>query len=505
MREVDELTLGELIGTLDMLTIYRDKKIMSKQQAAPRCVSNLMQLLEIANGPPMTLRKLRSILLIYDSDTINIDDFATFVESLMDSYKCAWCCGSTQATTEVSAKTALFIFRGDFKHLPASFAFNGMEPTAYKFKLRGQNANTGQALVTRSASSNGARAFVAVLKEMRTNMHLMNPCKGPQEYSFERMLTLTTKLTDMELNKLRGEAQLVPDGEKSGFQWALLKSWTSLKDHRALQKPASDLTFSAYSPPLPIVPLDKMCAAGLQQVGRVRDERSNTYVDHTIESLFKTSLCFKYSILICGSDATTGFGKSQVALRLAIELSTAIVETHNLPKANAQVIFATTLDSLKGLAMPLGTVIVFDDVCPSDKEQIVLISENGMKCRLNPRVVATCRGRNFDITIPLGIPRIFTANVVNGIAWCGARLAWSLPLQRRMIVCRVTQRLIDITWMPSGESALDMDVIAARLAGNPVPLLPPPAVAPDFGSWGRLLRTSVSALYGSMCAHRNGA
>jgi hypothetical protein len=121
---------------------------------------------------------------------------------------------------------------------------------------------------------------------------------------------------------------------------------------------------------MPVIPLNRLRALCLQQIGTVLNERRivldgrpavlelSTVLDRKVESLLKTSLCFTYSILLCGPDITTGFGKSQTALRLAIELSTAIVETHNLPKANAQVIVATTLDSLQGIPMPLGTMLV---------------------------------------------------------------------------------------------------------------------------------------------------
>ena len=45
-----------------------------------------------------------------------------------------------------------------------------------------------------------------------------------------------------------------------------------------------------------------------------------------------------------------------------------------------------------------------------------------------------------------GHPRVCTANVMNVQEWCGYRLKWSYPLQRKAIVFQITDYLIDEEW-----------------------------------------------------------
>lgn len=221
-----------------------------------------------------------------------------------------------------------------------------------------------------------------------------------------------------------------------------------------------------------------------------------------METLFTTGLTMNYGVLIGGSNNTTGWGKTQFSLRLACELSIAIVETLSLPSADARVIVVSTLDVLRScLPLTLGTVLVFDDFHISDREQIVHLSEHGTKNLLCPRMCATLRGRFGDIVIPAGIPRLFTGNVTSGSEWCGDRLPWSPPLQRRVIAWSISEALVDRSWVPAVGENSDADSVGAQLRSNVA--LPPVAQPADSNAdflnvsgWRFLLRRALVAILG---------
>ncbi len=450
-------------------------------------IATLLPLLEPAVGSQTALRKLRSVVWLYDINGCSLDDFAAFIASSLSHYECAWCAGTT------GTMMCVYMFRCDFKYLPTVMDFGAVSPSINRPRLRGPGVNS------KNAGSTAVRVLVSALRQFKTNMFLASPCRGQQEFSFEQMLSITGKLDDIQMLKLKGEAGLAQDKEKTSFQWALLKSYNNLKELRTLAKP-SDIVFQAHAPPMQIVPLNMLSAVGLQQTGTVLDESTGNVLSFSLDKLFTTSLCLTYSVLICGANGTTGYGKSQIALRLAVELSTAIVESHGLPRSNARVVVATTLDSLRGIALPLGTVIVFDDLNPNDREQVVHLSENGMKALLNPRAIAGMRGRNNDIIIPLGVPRIFTANVVSGDEWCFGRLRWSLPLQRRCIVYNITARIAVLGWAGDARhDVLDAAAVAAHLLDAvALPQVPPPAPQPDVSMWHQLLRAALSMLFSAI-------
>ncbi len=108
-----------------------------------------------------------------------------------------------------------------------------------------------------------------------------------------------------------------------------------------------------------------------------------------------------------------------------------------------------------------------------------------MKAILNPRVVASCRARNNDIVIPMNVPRLFTANTESGEDWCGYRMKFSLPLQRRVIVANITASLVTPNWHNNTSSELDTSLVSEHLSALALPMPPPPQ--PDITGWRRLL------------------
>ena len=95
----------------------------------------------------------------------------------------------------------------------------------------------------------------------------------------------------------------------------------------------------------------------------------------------------KHGIVILGHDTTTGFGKTRLALRLAVEWAIAYNLENDLPKEDAKIVFTNTLDVAREIVFRKGFVWVIDDMKPYDREQIMYLSENGLKVWLKTIII----------------------------------------------------------------------------------------------------------------------
>jgi len=205
----------------------------------------------------------------------------------------------------------------------------------------------------------------------------------------------------------------------------------------------------------------------------------------------------KHGIVILGHDTTTGFGKTRLALRLAVQWAIAYNRANDLPKEDAKIVFTNTIDVARDIVFRRGFVWVIDDMKAHDKTQVMYLSENGLKVwlkliiiiiiihiitiviiliigpaqswgawqcsRSQPRPPTTCRSSivviiirilnssNNTITVSVqlcttGVPRIFTANSSDPTEWVEPRMLWSAPLQRKAVVFKITQPLCHESW-----------------------------------------------------------
>ena len=70
--------------------------------------------------------------------------------------------------------------------------------------------------------------------------------------------------------------------------------------------------------------------------------------------LLTKPLLSKFGIILLGSNKSTGFGKTQFALRLAVEYCKAYSEVMQLPKENAVVLLSNTIDIAREVQFKLG-------------------------------------------------------------------------------------------------------------------------------------------------------
>ena len=366
-------------------------------------------------------RRLTNLVILYDGHH-DMPEVTKFLMRQVGQHCAVWCAGQIHDTKNPPELfTGVHIVKFDNRQLPQEWTFKDIQPKFFKFAI----SKTSVDVVEKVQS---------VFRKAYTNAKIVDPTKDGQKHSFEEVLGIVEKLSDEQWIALRANAALAPDKNKTSFQWAVLKTYQSVREAlNARRASNSNIVFSPYTPP-PEYKIPELChLRGLQQRGQALDAVSGTWKEHTVESLFTTPLSLKYAIVIGSSDQNTGIGKTSLALRLCSELSKAIVEASGLPHSHAKVVVVSTIDILRNQQLQRGCVLLFDEFHVSDRDQIQYLSEHGLKGLLCPAMQGTLRARNTDVVIPAGIPRVFTTNSRSGLEWCGARFKWSAPLQRRAV------------------------------------------------------------------------
>ena len=115
---------------------------------------------------------------------------------------------------------------------------------------------------------------------------------------------------------LKGRVVAVFWKNRSEFQKVFLRSFKTLMEARELENRRNGCSFNAYKPTMDIIPANMLI--NLDQKGSRLKEVALTKETYTLAELWTKPLAMKYGIVIIGPPATTGFGKTQFALRLEI-------------------------------------------------------------------------------------------------------------------------------------------------------------------------------------------
>ena len=209
------------------------------------------------------------------------------------------------------------------------------------------------------------------MKNIITNIHMSRSRQG--NFSLEQVMDITNKPPMEKLIIIKGRATMKHISQQSEFEKHFLKVFVDLKILRELKNKSSSVMFSAYGPPdsLGIVLLDMI--VNMNQKCTRRREVQGTEEEYEVNDLFNDMA--KHGIVILGHDTTTGYGKTRLALRLAVELAKTYNQTMNLPKEDAKIVFTTTVGVARELVFKKGYVWATDDMKPNDREQIMYIHE----------------------------------------------------------------------------------------------------------------------------------
>jgi hypothetical protein len=317
-----------------------------------------------------------------------------------------------------------------------NFDFETISPAIYKFKKLGGRSNHYE------------KSLIKLFKCIGHYKSSFVYVESKSEYSFEQLVDVAKGIGSDELESFKAEILLIPAKKRSEFQKQFLTVFNSIVTVKRIRLRADNecLIFNAYAPPMPIIELGKLCSVG--QTGRRLSEQSNgRFETYPIHELFRdSSLMSRYAILLLGAPGTTGFGKSVLALCLAIHYSIAMNKAKGAPKEEALVAFTTDLDGGNGIEFKPGMVWVIDEFCPSDGDSCIYASSNIFKQLFNIGSPSTIRARQPGIKLPAGVPRIITANALSLEAWGGKKCEITAPHMRKSIVFQIARPLCKPNW-----------------------------------------------------------
>ena len=424
----------------------------------------------------------KSLIITFDAETIRglaLDVIYGEMEKLMLKCDARICVGRVTDT-----RVVVYAFKKGYGKWPdmtstaAIFSF-GVVPMLFKSK-RGCSPGLLSAAVHKLLNS---------MREGIANMIAVLPQAGV-EVTFQQVLEIVMEATADECWSWKGECEAVPAKNRTAFQSTFLRTFTTaIRTKELMNKPP--LMMNAFEPSEFVAPLK--CFINLDQRGsRLLEQSGGAKEWYSLEDLYKNGdLMRRYGIVILGDNTTTGFGKSQLALSLACHYAKSYSISHRTPADTALVFKSSTVESGKDVVWSPGCAWVLDEVRPSSKEQIPYCDEEILKIMMSPATAGSIRCHHRDLKLPAGVPRIYTSNAACGQEWCGQRLKWSLPLQRKAIVFKITKPLLkprvagdagDID--SSGYNTSTEKITAAmKEAAAEIPLPPAAPAASSSGSF----------------------
>jgi hypothetical protein len=137
--------------------------------------------------------------------------------------------------------------------------------------------------------------------------------------------------------------------------------------------------------------------------------------------------------IILGSNATSGFGKSALAVRTALNMGKAMAMQRNLPASEGRCITRNSIEACRSLH-DLRWPLVIDEFSPTDGSQAKHWSLDIAKVIGNMAMARDTRANYKNVDIPPHIPTIFTANAETLDKWMGDKFEDCLPILRRFFV-----------------------------------------------------------------------
>ena len=425
--EASELSTGipeldargdEPFATIGNLLLYIRPSAITVEKPASKVLNDVLPMLQVVEN----INRAQNFVLHYKDGPLAVE--GVFDSLALVYYDFGLCVG------KVDDGIVAYIKRNTYhKFNPEVTAPDGtvITPTCYQFK-RG-----GRPQVTVSAIND-------LMANPKTNIEF----KQGQEFQIYQVLNGIKNMTDTDVLKLKATFELKSPESRTPFEKAYLRCHATIMRVRELKgKDKHTLMFSANDipPGVRVAPLSDFI--NLDQVGHSVEEVSMATKKWMLSDLFtKAEVMGTHGVILLGNDQTTGFGKTNLALRLALQWSRAMAKSAGRSESSAKIVFSTDIDSARDIVFARGMVWVIDEFHPWDREQVQYMSEGMLKVLVVPTAQGCVRARNESVKLVPGVGRIFTGNSSSGQDWCGRRLKWSLPLQRKAIIFQITKPLI---------------------------------------------------------------
>lgn len=402
-------------------------------------------------------RHRRNWFLEYDLGHANTQSVYETLSSILSPLECHLCVGTLVDPDTQETNILIYMRKQSHRALP-NLAIEGKQPTSYcpceHFKAPG--------------IASAIQSFSSVVSSVITAIVVEKPRDGDNNFSFHQLLHETQTMSKLDLAMVKGQIKSKKKADLTDFDQQFLKVLPTVMEIRKINDESQgSLMFNAYDPPFNVCPLSDLI--NLHQEGtRLKEVVMTDETFNLKDPLRRASIMSNYSVILLGNSTTTGFGKTQYTLRLAIEWAKAYSEYHRLPKESAIVYLSSTIDPAKNVHFKPGMVWILDEFHPYDSHQLVHCSETMLKVLLSPQMNGTVRGRNDDVKLVSGVARIISANSNSPEAWCGTSSKWSEPLRRKSICFTITEPLCSESWRArSGVEAMRVDAgFDAILANN---------------------------------------
>lgn len=426
---LDTFVPGPPFCTMGTFTLYQVGEPVLKEKQPSKGWSDLEPLLQLELPNPRT----RSFFIRLTNTTARVSRLGVF-ETLLERFNRGGHRIVSAVGTLSDGSIGVFCKKVDYKSLP-DLTF-GPEVVVNCYRIVCSNVYQQQHCLS---------VFECCLQASVANFQMT--ASKPDQPNFEQIYAGTSNMSAADLEVLRAQIVCKPKEERTSADTAILRCYGSLVKIRAERRSfmTRSLVWSAASPPDNIVP--ERYLQGLNQTAvRLREQGGGVETVELREFLQRPELLSSHGLVVLGSNSTTGYGKTAFVKRLAAVWARARVRDLGLPDSTAEVAWANTLDDLRDIEFRRGMALVLDEVEISDLNAVQYVSEPMMKCILDPSASSCIRARNRNAQIPAGVARIFTANADSPQQWCGRRIAWTEPMQRKAFVAVITAPLVLANW-----------------------------------------------------------
>jgi hypothetical protein len=169
-------------------------------------------------------------------------------------------------------------------------------------------------------------------------------------------------------------------------------------------------------------------------VGTRVDEWTGQKVSITWKEFMSNPEYFEnHCAVILGSNETSGFGKSALAVRSALNMGKAMAMQRDLPASDGRCITRNSIEACRTLH-DLRWPLVIDEFSPTDRSQAKHWSLDIAKVMGNMTMARDIAANYKNVDIPPHTPTIFTANAATLDQWMGDNFKDCLPILRRFFV-----------------------------------------------------------------------
>ena len=298
--ELDDLRFGAPAGHIGKYNLYDLGKVETtldeELTGTWSSFEDFMQEMEL----PMTgRRRAKNIILKFEHPDNEFNSPSTlykFVREQMGTARCLM-----RVSSMLNEPSMVFIHRQDDEPVPVM----PIGAKAYKFKSGGRGNKSFETIVEAILTTKGSST---------SNFVFRAPQGG--QFSFDELLNATRSLTEKEIHRMKGIVECKPMKQRTEFDSAFMRCLSTIHKLKDIDR-VNNMMINAFNPKTLVCPMELLINMG-QEGCRLKEVEMHNEVYSLRQLLTNAEIMSRYTILILGANGTTGFGKTQFALRLYI-------------------------------------------------------------------------------------------------------------------------------------------------------------------------------------------